>query len=504
METSQIRTRLYRKHLLRGTPDRSDPLLDVFERSCLTIFEDAAFTDSELAENAMYLAEPDSTDNPVSWTQITYVLPEMVRTNQTCNIPLDRRSRCWMDAGMFLAMAGVLILPGGAASGSILLVCSIACLIYGRSGWCSPTLSKRELWFLGCMALYPVVVVFNVSVFVDPVTWHYFDGPSRFLFALPIYLAIRMSYATPDALVRGAIIGSACAGLLSGYQFIVLGDLRPGGFVNPVSFSSIALLLVCLALVPTPLPRTWRWLRASGVVLGAAAVLLANTRGTFVAIPFLVWMMGGWFWSSRSRLRKWRVLAPVAIVGMLLIIPYSQQRIVDVTFSELSNLGKPNPSSPSMYNRLERQKAAWILFEKYPWFGVGFGQYWSEVQRLHSQGLVQDIEIYGYHAHNNFLHLAAEMGIAGVLVYLLHLICIFQIGHHCCRRRSDSIGVMLKIFSVGQGIYSLTDAQFSINITCTFFAMTAAILAALAFNEHDSERSTAAPQNSHEGSTPSP
>ena len=405
---------------------------------------------------------------------------------------------------MFLAMTGVLILPGGAASALILLVCSIAYLIDGRPEWRLYTLTKYELWFLGSITLYPIVVAFNVFVFVDPVAWRYFDGPSRFLFALPIYLAIRMSRATPDAVVRGAIIGSACAGLLSSYQFVVLGDPRPGGFVNPVSFSSIALLLVCMALVPTPLPRTWRWLRALGVVLGAVAVLLANTRGTFVAIPFLVWMMGDWFWSNRSGLRKWRVLAPVAIVGMLLIIPYSQQRIVDVTFSELSNLREPNSSSTSMYNRLERQKAAWFLFEKHPWSGVGFGQYWTELQRLRSQGFVRDIEASGYHAHNQFLHLAAEMGVAGVLVYLLHLACIFQAGRHCCHRRSYGMGVMLKTFSIGQGIYSLADAQLSINITCTFFAMTAAILAALAFNELDSERGTAVPQNPHEGSAPSP
>ena len=42
---------------------------------------------------------------------------------------------------------------------------------------------------------------------------------------------------------------------------------------------------------------------------------------------------------------------------------------------------------------------------------------------------------------------------------------------------------MLKIFAVGQGIYSLTDSQFSINYSCTFFAMTAVMLVALAFNE---------------------
>ena len=70
-----------------------------------------------------------------------------------------------------------------------------------------------------------------------------------------------------------------------------------------------------------------------------------------------------------------------------------------------------------------------------------------------------------------------------MLPYLSLLICIYMIGQQCCRRRLDGIGVMLKIFVVGQGIYSLTDTLFAINYTCTFFVMTAAMLVALAFNE---------------------
>ena len=384
---------------------------------------------------------------------------------------------------MFLAMASVLILPTGAASGSILLACSIACLIHDRFVRKSWTLRKPELWFLGVMASYPIMVTANVFTRVEPVVWRYFDDPSRFLLAIPIYLAIRQSRVSSGAFVRGAIVGAAVAGIFSGYQYLVLGNVRPGGFVNPISFSGIAFLLICISLAPIPLPPVWRCLRVCGVALGAGAVILAATRGTFLAVPILTWMMGPWLFNDRPRLRKWFLLAPLAIVVVLLLIPHSRYHILNSTLEELTALNESNSAITSMSERLERLRVAWILFESHPWLGVGVGQYRSELRRLSDERLVGGISAPGTHAHSNYLHLAAEMGVAGLSIYLLQLIYLYATGHYCYRRGYEIVGVMLKTFAVGQGIYSLTDTQFSINITCTFFAMTSTVLVALAFNE---------------------
>ena len=390
----------------------------------------------------------------------------------------------WMNAGLFLAMVGVITLPPGAAGGLILLICSVVFLIHGRSGLTSQPLAKGEFWFLGSMALYPVMVLFNALIFVESVDWRYFDNSSRFLMALPVYWAIRESRATPDALVKGSIVGAAAAGLLAGYQCVVLDDPRPGGFGNPIGFSGIVFIMVCISLLPVSLSGTWRWLRVLGVGLGIAAVILANSRGTYIAIPVLVWMMGGWYCRHVRGARIWFVLIALVVTGVLLMTPYSKERIVNQTLHELSNLHESEPRKTSIYIRLERWKGAWILWKEHPWFGVGVGRYWPEMQVLQHQGAIGDIQIPGGdHAHSNYLQLVAEMGVSGILPYLLLLICIYMIGHQCCRRRLDGIGVMLKIFAVGQGIYSLTDSQFSINYTCTFFAMTAVMLVALAFNE---------------------
>ena len=392
-----------------------------------------------------------------------------------------------MDAALFAAAASVLVLPAGAAGGLVLLACSVA---YLTRDWSVPRrnpLHLRELLFIGALLSYPVLAALNVFAVVEPVRWRYFDDPSRFLMAIPIYVALRMARSTPTAFVQGSIVGVAGAGLLAGYQFFVLEDPRPGGFMNPVSFSNIALLLICISLMPVELPRTWRRLRVAAVVLGGVAVVLANSRGAFLAVPILALAISPWFYSRRPRLKKWVVLVPVTFVGILLLIPHTQQRIVQATAAELTSLREPGGSLTSVSERLERMKAAWLMFEKHPWFGVGHGQYFFELRKLNREGLVGDIAASGTHAHNNYLHLAAEMGAAGLAVYLLLLLCIFETGRYCRRRGVDNVGVMLMAFAIGQGIFSLTDTQFSINITCTFFAMASAVLVALAFNaiEHD-------------------
>ena len=132
----------------------------------------------------------------------------------------------WVDAGIFLATASVLVLPRGANSWLILPICCILYLIHHQHQPGPGFISRYELWFPGSMILYPLaVVLFLVSA--EPFERRYFENPSRFLLVLPIYWAIRKSRTTPDSLVMGAIIGAAGAGVLAIYQWAALDYARP-------------------------------------------------------------------------------------------------------------------------------------------------------------------------------------------------------------------------------------------------------------------------------------
>ena len=448
----------------------------------------------------------------------------------------------WVQMGVFFGVAGALTLPwGGGTSGVLLTLCCLAYLAHhlvskfskclskvrdpchipqdlARRPMSRVTLSSLEWWFLGVMVLYPILVTLNILFLVNPILPRYFDRPSHFLLIPPLYFAIRHSGITSKPLVQGAIVGSLGAGLIAIYQWAALGVVRPGGWSNPVSFSAVALILVCISLVPLSLPRFWNSIRWLSALLGITAVFLANTRGTFIAIPFLAWMLIRWSLKEHPHRLKWSFLAPVVTVIVLILAPYSQQRLVRSTASEVASLfsgsnsnlmsqfiskelfskwyffeGYPKGHSKeysedfvpeqSISERWERLRVAWVLFAKNPWWGVGYGQYLSQANELRSQGFIKSPWVSNHHAHNNYLHLAAEMGMMGIFVYLLQLFFIYMMGHHSQRHFSRGLGPMLKVFVVGQGIYSLSDAQFSNTLTSSFFIVMTSTLVAVTFNE---------------------
>ena len=401
--------------------------------------------------------------------------------------------RYWVTAGLFLAMAFILVLPTGAGSGTILLICSTVYLLrHGSDVTADAGHSALEKWFLASLALYPAVVALNLLLDTQPHSagWERFDNPSRFLFALLIYWALRKSEVTSVGLVTGSIAGAIGAGSLAIFQWLVLGDSRPSGFANAIPFGDIALVLVFMAAAPARLLRTWRLLRPVGIGLGLGAVVLAQTRGAWVAIPFLAWISMEWFPGRRSDLLRGCILGIlVSVAGLFLFVLLSGKfTVISAFLHEVF----PEMRVSSLLIRLETWKAAWVLICDHPWFGVGIGQYGQSAQPLLESAGLSDTGLRSAtaHAHNDFLYLGATMGIFAILAYLVPLLLLYLVGRHFCHRNCLTMGVLLKLFAAGQGIFSLTQTQLSHNLSATFFAMAAVSLVALGFNELQSRHST--------------
>ena len=397
---------------------------------------------------------------------------------------MEWRSSYWMDAGLFSAMAFILVVPTGGASASVLLACSLAFLMFRNSRhFAGMHIGTRERWFIASMALYPVTVGLSFLLNARPISWNFLDNPSRFLLALFIYYAIRRSRITPVGLVTGSIVGATGAGVLAIFQWTALDMPRPGGFVNPIPFGDIAVLLIFMASIPISLPKPWRLLRFPGIGLGVAAVILAQARGAWVAIPFLAWLAMEWYPGRCYDIVK-RCALVIIVGGPLSIAFLVLSKSTIVTSGSLHD-----PLSliriDSLVTRIETWEAAWTLLSEYPWTGVGVGQYAVEARMLlETSGLSPEQLLSATsHAHNDYLHLGATMGIVGIVSYLLPVILIYLVGRYLCYQECSTMGVMLKMFAVGQGIFSLTQTQLSHNISTTFFATTAVCLVALGFND---------------------
>jgi len=152
-----------------------------------------------------------------------------------------------------------------------------------------------------------------------------------------------------------------------------------------------------------------RLARVAGLLLSAAiaAVALAlSSRGAWVAAGS-AYLAIAWVDVRHSRRGMLALILPVAVamaVGAWYWSPLFRQLVMGFF---------PVHGAPD--NRMDVVKAALVLIRDNPWFGVGCGHFQdalagSEVARRAAYATA--------HAHNMYLHVAAEMGVPALLVFL--------------------------------------------------------------------------------------
>jgi O-antigen ligase len=159
------------------------------------------------------------------------------------------------------------------------------------------------------------------------------------------------------------------------------------------------------------------WLGAAG---GAAAMAM-------ISIPFL---------PAGSRRLAWRVIG-LGVTGLTLIFALGGGGLLPSALSSrissiVGNLRifdvrgvMINPENFAVVERMAHIQASWNMFVQHPLTGVGPGNYSIAFEQTPSSGELPITTRPWYtsrgHAHNYYLHIAAEAGIFGALAYLLLL-----------------------------------------------------------------------------------
>lgn len=140
-------------------------------------------------------------------------------------------------------------------------------------------------------------------------------------------------------------------------------------------------------------------LKQVSLIVCSICLLLTYSRGAFISLLFsliIIYIMK----------REKRVLFYGAIMIIFFII------LNNGTGYERVNIAKIYTDSSSMY-RLEIWRTSFEIFLRNPFFGNGIGTLWYSLSDVSTKlwGVV-------YHAHNIFLHFAAEIGILGLLSFM--------------------------------------------------------------------------------------
>lgn len=256
-------------------------------------------------------------------------------------------------------------------------------------------------------------------------------------------------------LVAMLLLAGAAEGLLGVYQF--LRQIGPPGFVllgrymrahgtfaQPNPYGGYLGMLVPLAfatlivrwrqLTPGPTSLTVRWperllwLLALGALASMAAGLVMSWSrgallGALAGISLVVLALAR---------RTWPLLLTIALVALLLppiwqpLVPGDYLSRLDDTTAYLGqdlDLVEVDDANFAVIERLAHWQAAWRMFSRSPWIGVGIGQY---AVAYPSVALARWQDPLG-HAHNYYLHMLAESGMLGLGTYLLLLIVALRV-----------------------------------------------------------------------------
>jgi O-antigen ligase len=386
-------------------------------------------------------------------------------------------------AGLVIGLLGVL--PVGAAVGAALALIVVSVTGPASKG---PSVRVRQVFWVATGFLVAAV---SSTLATGP-------GPETFvplgrfsLFPLAVLAVSRLrGHDASLSLWLGATLGASLAGMVAAAEVLVTDVRRPSGFGNPILFGGLALVLAAVSVLTAPLVEdrfraARRWSVVAGG-LGVLASLLAQARGSWLALPVLA---GIAVVAHRRRGGSPRVVVAAGLVLSVLIpaglianegagLDAFGRAVDQAADYTLGDRDTPTRSS-SVGSRFEMWGSALDAFGDSPYLGVGWG-------RLHERFVVDVLEglrpvrVAGFdHAHNQFVGTLASGGLVGFAAFLAVLVVplrmfgtAFRDGGH-----RGALGAAGLAVVCGFAVMSLTEAVFEREPTLVFYAVAVALLA---------------------------
>ncbi len=268
--------------------------------------------------------------------------------------------------------------------------------------------------------------------------WHLF----YYMLTLPLALAYIKTGRQKTVLFRCVCISllvSSCYIFWQGYQ----GFPRAWGITGTWLIAATDLelsipLLFVLVLEGKVASPLWRWSRSALLVICGFALILVNSRASWIAVGVAITLY--FFFRLRQLSRKKLLLVSVSVclcLSLFVVNPFLLSRLQSITDTNYNNNAE----------RLRMWQSAWHMFLDYPLLGVGLGNY---TDLYHSRYILPTaVEPHQTHPHSNYMLYLAETGLIGfsafiaMFLYLLrHYWSRFRIG-----RNPVALGMFLSILS---------------------------------------------------------
>ena len=322
---------------------------------------------------------------------------------------------------------------------------------------------------------HPLDGVLAAYVAVALVFWPFSQDPGntgRWISTLAVqvllYWALRASIGGSElrgrAVIAAVIVGIAWIQLeaLDYHVFVGLSERtiaysRPAGWSGYPEIAFLALVQCALLIAVWQETRRWQARLAATVLLlltVAELVFLYSRMATLAAVAVLAVASLRAFRRGHARLYAAIVLVVVAITAAAV----SRNQMARDVASSTVGIGTVQ-ATPSM--RLDIWQRSGRLVADHPWAGVGYGNF-MPVFHARYQNRENWDRGRPVHAHNLWLHQAAEVGIPGGLVYAAFWVGLLVVGTRRVLGRGGATTAQCAAFLVltGIAIRSLVDNMF--------------------------------------------
>ena len=347
-----------------------------------------------------------------------------------CDVSLWRSY--WVSLCLFLTGAVALIIPSGYSFGFYGL---------GFIGLIFWLFVRNQLLTADVRTFLIPVLVYALGQLVlglrEQMSWRSVDPVLPFLLMVFAVWLLRRYKPSADWFWSGLAVGAVGAACFSGYQALGLG-LRAGGYLHPIQFGNIALLLGVLCMVRALITLKPTWMNALmwiGFACGIAASVWSQTRGGWVAIVLIFfWILmhatQDWTW-LRKITTVFVLMASIAILGVQLgLSKVIQSRVSDAIVETVAFIETNNQDSP-VGSRLAMWRFAVHHIGDAPLLGIG-KQGWIA---LRDQGIANG-ELSAVfisqltHLHNEYLDAVIKRGLIGLsfllVLYLGPMVFFFR------------------------------------------------------------------------------
>lgn len=256
------------------------------------------------------------------------------------------------------------------------------------------------------------------------------------------------------------------------------------GYLGMIVFISIGYLLSKVRVKPRQDYGCRQWL-----------VNLFNSAKTpesgLVLIMIITMILGIVFSLSRMGVFSF-------VVSLLLVIFFAlinkQRRVVSLVFIIFALglsaslwygldplIDRYYQSTESYINRAVVWESTWRLIKDYPVTGSGLGTYESIFQRYKPRDFSHHLLIYD-HAHNDYLEIASEVGIIGILPLLFGGIYFLIVLFKKWSRSENGLSKQISLGGIGAMLYILLHGLTDFNMHIPANAMTLCIIMGLTYN----------------------